>query len=165
MNVFKFSCLILLGFWLGGCTPPGMGGSLGYSPERRVVIVGENVPQDIALYYQRKYDAMVWYTPPKGMVKDSEQVIFKGFGPSVAMRSLINELESINYTVGNWEIIVPGITEGYFLETLKNMSSGSLSHARGDFVLIDSKGNKDIEAQALRLGGGNFFVSYEFQKY
>ena len=151
---------------LGGCiTGPGATGNLGYSQDRRVVIVGEKVPPQIAVYYQRRYDAKVWYTPTQGMMKDSEQVILKGFGPSVAMRTLINELKSIDYSLGRWEIIVPGIAEGYFLATLKDMETGALAHARGNVVLIDSKGNKDLETQVGRVTGNNFFVTYEFQKY
>src|ERR1700679_3078576 len=97
-------------FFLSGCiTGPGVSGNLGYSQERRVVIVGEKVSQDIAVYYQRRYDAMVWFTPTQGIIKDSAQVILKGIGPSPAMRSLINELKSINYSLGRWEIIVPKI--------------------------------------------------------
>ena len=157
----SLSCLLL-----SGCiTGPGVTGSLGYSQDRRVVIVGEKVSPDIAVYYQRRYDAMVWFTPTRGLVKDSAQVILKGLGPSEAMRSLINELKSINYSLGRWEIIVPGIAEGYFFATLKDMPTGSLAQARGDIVLIDSKGNKDIEAQIARLTHGSFFVTYEFQKY
>jgi hypothetical protein len=151
---------------LSGCiTPPGATGNLGYGQDRRVVIVGEKVSRDIAVYYQRRYDAMVWFTPTQGMMKDSAQVILKGLGPSQAMRSLINELKSINYSLGRWEIIVPGIGEGYFLATLKDMGTGSLSHARGNIVLIDSKSDKDMEAQVARVTGSNFFVTYEFQKY
>jgi len=157
------SCLVLS---LSGCiTGPGVSGNLGYGQDRRVVIVGEKVSQDIAVYYQRRYDALVWFTPTQGVVKDSAQVILKGLGPSQAMRSLINELTSINYSVGHWEIIVPGIAEGYFLATLKDMPTGSLANARGNFVLTDSKGNKDIEAQVARVTNNNFFVTYEFQKY
>ena len=151
---------------LSGCvTSPGASGNLGYSQDRRVVIVGEKVAQDIAVYYQRRYDAMVWFTPTQGTLKDSAEVILKGLGPSQAMRSLINELKSINYSLGRWEIIVPGIAEGYFFATLKDMETGSLSNARGNIVLIDSKGNKDIEAQVARVTNSNFFVTYEFQKY
>jgi hypothetical protein len=167
MNMTCFFYLFILSsLMLCGCiTHPGVSGDLGYSQERRVVIVGEKVPEDIAVYYQRRYDAKVWYTPTQGKVKDTEEVILKGLGPSVAMRSLINELKSINYSVGRWEIIVPGIAEGYFFETLKDMKTGSLAQARGDVVLIDSKGNKDIEAQVARITGNSFFVTYEFQKY
>ena len=74
-------------------------------------------------------------------------------------------LESIDYSLGSWEIIVPKIGEGYFLATLKDMETGSLAHARGDIVLIDSKGNKDMEAQVARVTDNSFFVTYEFQKY
>ena len=81
------------------------------------------------------------------------------------MKSLINELKSINYTVGRWEIIVPKIAEGYFLGTLKNMNKSVIAKARGTVVLIDSSGNKDMEQQVERVSDGNFFVSYEFQKY
>lgn len=170
MKARDFSRLLTVFFLssavFSGCiTGPGVSGDLGYSQDRRVVIVGEKVPQDIAVYYQRRYDAMVWFTPTQGVVKDSEQVLLKGLGPSVAMRSLINELESINYSVGRWEIIVPKIGEAYLLSTMKDMGTGSLSHARGDIVLIDSKGNKEMEAQVGRVTNNNFFVTYEFQKY
>jgi len=167
MNITRNFYLFISGLLvLGGCiTPPGVRGDLGYGQGRRVVIVGEKVAPDIAEYYQRRYDAMVWFTPTQGIIKDSAQVILKGLGPSQAMRSLINELESTNYSVGHWEIIVPGIAEGYFLATLKDMERGSLSHARGNIVLIDSKGNKDIEAQVSRVSSDSFFVTYEFQKY
>jgi len=151
---------------LCGCiTSPGASGNLGYSQDRRVIIVGEKVSPDIAVYYQRRYDAMVWFTPTQGIMRDSAQVILKGLGPSQAMRSLINELKSINYSLGRWEIIVPKIGEGYFFETLKNMETGSLAQARGNIVLIDSKGNKDIENQVARVTNNSFFVTYEFQKY
>jgi len=166
MNIRILYILILSPILITGCiTPPGVRGDLGYSQDRRVVIVGEKVSQDIAVYYQRRYDAMVWFTPTQGIVKDSAQVILKGFGPSVAMRSLINELKSINYSVGRWEIIVPKIGEGYFLATLKDMETGSLAQARGNIVLIDSKGNKEMETQVARVTNNNFFVTYEFQKY
>jgi len=158
--------LFLTVLFLGGCVAnPGVIGTLGYSQDRRVVIVGEKVSPDIAVYYQRRYDAMVWFTPSQGVLRDSEQVLLKGLGLSEAMQSLINELKSINYTMGRWEIIVPGIAERYFLATLKDMGTGSLAAARGNIVLIDSKSNKDIEAQVARVTNDSFFVTYEFQKY
>ncbi|MBF0571333.1 MAG: hypothetical protein HQL12_05620 [Candidatus Omnitrophica bacterium] len=167
MNITRFYYLFVLSlFILPGCiTSPGASGNLGYSQARRVVIVGEKVSKDIALYYQRRYDAMVWFTPTQGLMKDSAQVIFKGIGPSQAMRSLINELKSINYSLGRWEIIVPKIGEGYFFATLKDMETGALSQARGNIVLTDSKANKDMENEVARVTNNNFFVTYEFQKY
>jgi len=167
MNKILFFYLFILSpiFFSGCITGPGVSGNLGYSQNRRVIIVGEKVSPDIAVYYQRRYDAMVWFTPTQGLMKDSAQVILKGFGPSEAMRSLINELKSIDYSLGRWEIIVPKIGEGYFLATLKDMDTGSLAHARGNIVLIDSNGNKDIEAQVSRVTDNSFFVTYEFQKY
>jgi hypothetical protein len=166
MKATHFLIYPLIGLLLSGCTASsGVSGNLGYSQDRRVVIIGEKVSREIAVYYQRRYDAMVWFTPTQGVVKDSAQVILKGLGPSEAMRALINELKSIDYSVGRWEIIVPKIGEGYFLETLKDMDTDSLGHARGNIVLIDSKGNKEMEAQVARVTSNNFFVTYEFQKY
>ncbi|MDE2027435.1 MAG: hypothetical protein KGK03_02295 [Candidatus Omnitrophica bacterium] len=167
MNMARIFYWLFLSLSLfSGCiTAPGVNGTLGYSQERRVVIVGEKVSPSIAAFYQRKYNAPVWFTPTRGLLKDSAEVVLKGFGPSQAMRSLINELESINYTTGRWEIIVPGLAEGYFLDTLKNMGDGALAHARGDFVLIDSNGNKEVEAQVARVTNESFFVTYEFRKY
>jgi hypothetical protein len=160
-NLYFFCSLI----FTGCVTAPGVSGNLGYSQDRRVVIVGEKVSPEIAVYYQRRYDAMVWFTPTQGKLKDSAEIVLKGLGPSQAMLSLINELKSINYTLGRWEIIVPGIAEGYFLATLKDMQTGDLANARGNIVLIDSKGNKSMETQVGRVTNNNFFVTYEFQKY
>jgi len=164
MNItWVFYSLIISALMFSGCiSDPVVSGNLGYSQDRRVVIVGERVSQDIAVYYQRRYDAMVWFTPTQGLMKDSAQVVLKGIRPSPAMRSLINELESVNYTMGRWEIIVPRIGEGYFLATLKNMETGALSKARGNVVLIDSSGNKDMEAQVSRVTNNSFFVTYEY---
>ncbi len=140
-------------------------GQLGLSDSRRIVIVGENVRQDIALYYEKKYDALVWFTPFEGrMSKVANNLVQSGMGPSRAMRGLISELNSINYSVGRWEIIVPKIAEKYFLTALKNMASSSLSKARGAVVLIDSKGYTEMENELRRVSDGNFFVTYEFQK-
>lgn len=144
--------------------PPSTQGSLGYGDARRVVVVGERVAEGIALYYQRKYDAVVWFTPSEGVLADSTSKILKGIGPSYAMRALARELKSINYTVGRWEILIPKIAEGYFLTTLKHMPTNSLSKARGMVVLIDSSGNADMEQEVQRVSDGNIFVSYEFQK-
>jgi len=167
MKIIRIFCAVLLSAaGLCGCASDGgVSGNLGYRQDRRVVIVGEKVSKEIAVYYQRRYDALVWFTPTQGLIKDSAEVILKGLGPSQAMKSLINELQSINYSLGRWEIIVPGLAEGYFLETLKDMDAGSLVHARGNIVLIDSKGNKDVEEQVARVTGGSFFVTYEYQKY
>lgn len=166
MNIARSVFLYFTIVTLGGCiSPPGISGSLGYGQERRVVIVGENVSREIAYYYQHRYDAKVWYVPPRRKtLRDSLKEAFT-LGPSMAMRSLINELESINFTMGRWEIIVPGTGENYFLATLKDMKTGSLAHARGNIVLTDSKNNADMEAQVARVTSGSFFVTYEGQKY
>ncbi len=158
--------ILSLLFVLVGCAaPPETTGSLGYENSRRVVIVGENVDPNLAVYYEKKYDALVWFTPYKGrLVKNTDNFFQSGLGPSVAMRSLIRELESINYSLGEWQIIIPKIAEDYFLAALKNMKDHSLSKARGLVVLIDSTSNKDIEAQLKRVTDDNFFVSYEFHK-
>jgi hypothetical protein len=157
----------MMALFLSGCVtaPPSTTGSLGFEDSRRVVIVGENVNPHIAGYYQKKYDALVWFTPYQGkFVNKATNFLQNGFGSSVALKSLINELKSINHTVGKWEIIVPGIAENYFLVALKKMEDHSLSKARGIVVLIDSKNNKEMEDQLWRVTDGNFFVSYEFHK-
>ena len=163
-NIFLiFVAVALIG---PGCAqPPLTTGSLGYESSRRVVVVGENVNKEIAAYYHKKYEALVWFTPYEGRFAHNAVNFFEsGLGPSMAMRSLINELKSINYTVGRWEIIVPKIAERYFLSTLKYMKTEELSKARGIVVLIDSSGNPDMEAEVARVTAGNFFVTYEFQK-
>jgi hypothetical protein len=138
---------------------------LGYSESRRLVIVGENVDLAIAQYYQREYNCQVWFTPFQGKVSNAANNFMEsGFGPSHAMRALIGELKSINYTVGRWEIIVPKIAEKYFLKTLKHMPASSVAKARGMVVLLDSSGFPEMERQLQRVTNGNFFVNYEFRK-
>ena len=163
MRLLKLLSVLII---LTGCaSPPTTTGSLGFEDSRRIVVVGENVDPNIAVYYQKKYDALVWFTPYEGKLTNKvNNFLQSGMGPSVAMRSLINELKSINYTVGQWEIIIPGLAENYFLATLKNMDDHSVSKARGSVVLVDSKGNKDIEEQLKRTTDGDFFVSYQFHK-
>ncbi len=165
MNLLNKTILVLMiALVLGGCAgTPSLQGHLGYEDGRRVVIVGEKVDPGIAEYYQRAYDAMVWFTPSEGKIVDSANRLIE-IGPTKAMRMLIAELKSINYTVGRWEIIVPKIAEGYFLAVLSRMERNSLEKARGMVVLIDSAGNKEMEAQVKRVTGDNFFVTYEFQK-
>ena len=162
-----FSLIISVFLFLAGCVtpPPNTAGSLGYEDSRRVVIVGENVDPAIAKYYQNKYDALVWFTPFRGKFSNKASNFFQnGFGPSVAMQSLMAELKSINYTVGQWDIIVPGTAENYFLAALEHLEDHGLSKARGIVVLIDSTSNKNIEIQLKRVTDGFFFVSYEFHK-
>lgn len=165
MILIRLTFLLCVLFACGACAPVPTQARLGFSDERRLVVVGENVREDIALYYQKKYSALVWFTPYQGRISNAaNNFIESGVGPSRAMRVLINELKSINETVGRWEIIIPKIAEGYFYNALKNMPTGSLSRARGMVVLIDSKGSTDMEAQVKRVTGGNFFVTYEFQQ-
>ncbi len=151
---------------LSGCAqPPATTGSLGFEDKRRVVIVGENIEKEIAIFYQKKYDALVWFTPYEGKVaKVTNNFLQSGLGPSVAMRSLINELNSINYTFGRWEMVIPKISENYTLATLKNMPDHAIAKARGMFILIDSSGNAAFEKEVKRVSDGSFFVTYEFQK-
>ena len=151
---------------VAGCAePPLTAGTLGYGEGRRVVIVGENVEPAIADYYQKKYEAQTWFTPYEGKVANAAgNLLQSGFGSSVAMRMLMKELNSLNYTVGRWEIIIPKIAEGYFLATLKGMRPASLAKARGMIVLIDSSGNAAMEKEVQRATDGSFFVTYEFQK-
>ncbi len=166
MYIKSIIYIFLAGTLFSGCMkPPSSTGSLGFADTRRIVIVGENVNSDIAGYYQKKYDALVWFTPFQGRIAyKAHNLLQSGIGPSVGMRSLIRELKSINYSIGQWQIFVPGIAENYFLATLKSMEDHSLSKARGMVVLIDSKGNKDIEIYLKRVTDGSFFVNYEFGK-
>ncbi len=162
MHYFLITFLI---FATVGCVAKSnVSGELGFSQERRIVILGEHVAPDIGQYYQKKYDALVWFTPSQGTFSDTTTKFIKGVGPSHGMQALIAELKSINYTFGRWEIFIPKIAEGYFLATLKNMPSGSLSKARGTVVMIDSKGNPAIEHQLKRVTEGSFYIAYDFQR-
>ena len=163
--MYYFGFILSLTTLLTSCAnPPKTTASLGYEDSRRVVIVGENVKPVIAKYYEKKYNSLVWFTPYEGIfVNKANNFLQSGIGPSVAMRSLIKELKSINQTVGQWEIIVPKIAENYFLATLKQMDDHSLSKARGVVVLVDSKENVEIENQLKRVTDDYFFVTNDTQ--
>lgn len=154
-------------FFLASCGPgPSVPkGRLGYSEFRRLVVAGENVKPEIAAYYKKEYQAVVWYTPYRGRVANATDNFFEsGIGPSRSMRALVGELQSINHTVGRWEIIVPKIGEKYFFNTLKSMKTSSIAKARGMVVLTESSEFPEIEREALRVSDGNFFVVFESQK-
>lgn len=159
-------CVLSLLTFCGCVThPPSTTGTLGFENSRRVVIIGENVDGAYAVYYQRKYDALVWFTPFQGkIVKNTSNFFQNGFGPSVAMKALIRELKSINYTVGKWEIIVPPMGQRYFLAALKYMKDGELAKARGVVVLSGVTGFPDIERELLRVTRNTFFVVYEDER-
>jgi hypothetical protein len=161
-NIYFLICVL----FLGGCSSaPSYQGHFGYEDSRRVVIVGENVNPAIAMYYQRKYNSPVWFTPFEGHVASATRTLLKTpLAPSPAMRSLIKELKSINGSVGRWEIIVPKSAEKYFYKTLRHMPSNSLAKTRGLIVLIDSTGFKRLEEEVNRVSNGNLFVTYEFHK-
>ena len=146
--------------FLAACAPPGkITGDLGFNENRRVVILGENIEPSIALYYQKKYDALVWFTPFEGDVAHFAQTMIEApIGPSKPMEGLIAQLQSINQTVGRWEIYIPKIAEKYFSTTLKHMQQGALSKARGTVLLIDSPKAKELETQVKRVTQGSFFV-------
>ncbi len=166
MSYCRHIVLVVFLFFCAACasTLPGEG-RLGSVDDRRVVIVGENIREEIALYYEKKYDALVWFTPFKGhMANTADNLLASGVGSSVARRALIKELKSINNTIGRWEIIIPKIAEKYFLNALKNMKTASLSKARGAVVLIDSNSYPEIERELRRVSDGSLFVTYEFQK-
>lgn len=140
-------------------------GTLGYSEERKVVIVGENVDKAIAAYYQKKYDALVWFTSYQGEVGNfANNVVESGLGPSKPMRALINQLLSINQTIGRWEIYIPKIAEKYFLITLKHMERGSLAKARGAIILLDAAYAPEVQREVHRVTQGSFFVEFETEK-
>ena len=166
MNMKDFIIIFML-LILPACAGPTVPvkGELGFSNKHTVVIVGENVEPSIAEYYQKKYDALVWFTPYKGDVANfTNNVVESGIGPSVPMRALIVQLKSINQTVGRWQICVPKIAENYFISTLKHMENGALSKARGSVVLIDSNYAPVIEKEVKRVSDGNFFVEFEAGK-
>lgn len=154
--------------FLASCAMPGpqiLEGHLGESVSRRVVVAGENIKPEIAQYYEKEYQAQVWYTPFRGKVANTTDNLWEsGIGPSRGMRSLIGELKSINHTFGRWEIIVPKLAEKYFFKTLKSMPTSSLSKARGLIFLPESQGFPELEREAERVSGGGFFVTYGEEK-
>ena len=160
--------LVAVVFLFLGCgRVPTTQGALGYSDGRRVIIVGEHVDRAIAYYYQKKYEAPVWFTPSEGKLADTANKIIDkvNLAPSGAMQGLINELKSINYTVGRWEFIVPAVGEAYFVATLSHMGTGALAKARGVVVLPESTGSPTLERQLRRVTGGNFYVTFGSEKF
>lgn len=159
--------ITLLVMGLVGCVtpPPSTTGTLGFEDARRIVILGENVDSRYAVYYQRKYNAMVWFTPFQGkMLKNTSNFFQNGFGSSADMKALIRELKSINYTIGTWEIIVPEMAQKYFLAALKNMQDKELSKARGVVILVADGHHAQIERELARVTANTFEVVYEPQK-
>lgn len=161
----KILFYILVIFFLSGCatTSSSTSGNLGKSHYRNVVILGEHVGfSDIDKQYSEKYNAIVLYTRGRGMFSDGVSKAITGtFGPSKAMRDVINELKSINYTEGEWKLIIPQMAERYFLVTLRNMEDGSLANVNGAIYLIDSQGNEPIEQEAKRVSHGSLAVRYK----
>lgn len=119
---------------------------------RKVVILGRGVDAKLAFQYANSYRAVVWYKETKDVEGIAE--------PGPAMKELINELKDINATGEEWEFIIPGIGEEYFLITLNNMDKGALSNATGTVYLPDSSKNKSIENEVQRVSDGSFVVTY-----
>ncbi len=165
MNIKFFVCACMLTALTACATPIAQKGSLGYSDKRNIVVVGENVEESIAEYYQKKYDALVWFTPYQGSVANfTNNIVESGIGPSKPMRSLIVQLKSMNQTMGRWQVYIPKIAESYFIRTLKHMENGSLSKARGSVILIDSNHAPEVEKEVNRVSDGSFFVEFESGK-
>ena len=72
----------------------------------------------------------------------------------------MNELRSISNTSGEWEIIVPGSIERYFLVTLRNMEDNAVSNVSGKIRLGDSTENSEIDKEVNRVLGNSFEVVY-----
>lgn len=152
--------LILLSAVLAGCIMAPLPGQLGQSEYRRLVVLNR-ATQDEAGQYANQYNAKVFYTQTRGVMADA---VTKGIvgtvGPSRAMKQLMNELRSISNTSGEWEIIVPGVTERYFLVTLRNMEDNAVSNSSGEIRLVDSTENSVIAQEVNRVLGNSFKVVY-----
>jgi hypothetical protein len=149
-------------FLLAGCVTTAKSGlRIGTTEHRRLIILGEHIPDSTAKDYANKYNSLVYYTPSRGAIADSVSSSLRGtLGPSSAMRSLIEELKSINNTDGFWKLIVPKVAERYFLVTLKNMGDNSISNAKGEIILPESQKNQEIEMEIKRVTNGSFIVNY-----
>lgn len=137
-------------------------GTLGSRSERTVVILGEHQEKALAHQYAQQYGAIVWYTPRRGALADVVSSSLRAtVGPSSAMKSLINELKTLNGTSGAWTIIVPGMAERYFLVTLRNMEDGALAQTSGRIQLVDSEVHADLEQEVRRVSYGALTVHYQ----
>lgn len=152
--------LILLFAALAGCSIAASSGQMGKSEYRRFVVL-DRATGDEAMQYAGKYDASVLFTESRSGIADA---VTKGLtatlGPSSAMKGLMNELRSISNTLGEWEIIVPGVTERYFLVTLRNMEDNAVSNVSGKVRLVDSIENSEIDKEVSRVFGDSFQVIY-----
>jgi hypothetical protein len=131
---------------------------MGKSEYRRFVVL-DRATGDEARQYAGKYDASVLFTESRGGIADAvTNGLTATLGPSSAMKGLMNELRSISNTSGEWEIIVPGVVERYFLVTLKNMEDSAVSNSSGKVRLVDSVENSEIDKEVNRVLGDGFKV-------
>ena len=157
--IFGTMCLLIL----CGCatTASRANGIMGEGSYRRVVILGEHYNYDTATQYANKYNAKVLYTASRGFLANSVSNSLRGvIGPTRSMRDLILELESMNYTDGEWVLIIPSSSEHYFLITLRNIDSDSLQDTDAVVYLTKGVKNNAIESELARVSGGRFKIRY-----
>ncbi len=152
---------------LSGCvtTANHSGSLIGETSRRRMVILGEHMDRDVVIEYANKYNATTFYTPSRGGMADIVSSSLRGtLGPSSAMRGLMKNLESMNNTQGEWELIIPKLGYNYFLVTLRNMKNGALANTKCTVRLIGVPENNEIEEETKRVGGIFLTTEYENAK-
>ena len=134
---------------------------IGETSNRRMVVLREHVSVKVADDYAQKYNAIVFYTPPTGMIADlTDNSLRMTIGPTKAMKGLIHQLTSMNHRLGEWEIFVPEFAQNYFLVALRNVEDDALLNAKGTVYLIGVLENKAIEHEMKRISVGNFKIKY-----
>lgn len=153
--------IFILAVFLGGCATTGYQGRLNNVEFRKLVILGEQINNNTADVYAKKFNAVVFFTPNRGAIAAS---IVKGLtgtiGPSSAMKSLMNDFRSISNTSGEWEIVVPDIAERYVLVILRNMEDNAVINASGKFNFCDSENNLSFASEVKRVFGNDFDVEF-----
>jgi hypothetical protein len=161
--VMKRTLIFLIIILLVGCaTVPSGGAKIGQNDIRQVVILGEYASPEVANNYANQYNALVFYTKSRGSGSDAVSSGMSSiFGPSRSMKMIIQQLESISNTQGDWQFIIPEDREGYFLEVLKNMNDNSIYNCNGKVYLLSKKKNKKIEMELIRVTNGALEVDYK----
>jgi len=155
----KTLLIICFLFLSSGCatTASETAGGLGSSSGRNVVILGEHISPEEAQKFADKYEAIVLFGPSRNILSDAVSTSMRGaVGPSRVMRDLIVELKSLNYTSGEWSLIIPAQAERYFLVLLRNMEDGALSNAKGIILFESASRSASLDTEVKRVFGSGF---------
>lgn len=163
-NLMKKSYLVwfIICLALSGCSIAASEGTIGRSEHSRFIVLGESVNKEEVQQYANQYNAVVFFTPSRGMLAGAvTRGLTSTLGPSSAMKGLMNEFRSMSNSLKDWEVIIPKRTERYLLITLRNMEDNAVVNAEGKIILPESSVNGEIEKEVARVFGNTFEVNYD----